>query len=82
MNIFVGNLNFRTSEDELQAHFEQFGSVTSARIIVDRTTQRSRGFGFVEMENTADGEKAISELNGKEFSGRELRVNVANQKRY
>ena len=81
MNIFVGNLNFRTSEDELQSHFEQFGPVSSARIIQDRATQRSRGFGFVEMENTADGERAISELNGKEFKGRELRVNVANQKR-
>tara|TARA_Y100000588_G_C13658375_1_gene670995 strand:- start:201 stop:446 length:246 start_codon:yes stop_codon:yes gene_type:complete len=81
LNIFVGNLNFRTSEDELQAHFEQFGPVSSARIIQDRATQRSRGFGFVEMENTADGERAISELNGKEFKGRELRVNVATQKR-
>ncbi|MBH10277.1 MAG: RNA-binding protein [Candidatus Marinimicrobia bacterium] len=81
MNIFVGNLNFRTSEDELQSHFEQFGPVSSARIIQDRATQRSRGFGFVEMENTADGERAISELNGKEFKGRELRVNVATQKR-
>jgi|TARA_B100001013_G_C24446565_1_gene377847 RNA recognition motif-containing protein len=82
LNIFVGNLNFRTSEEELQAHFEQFGPVTSARIIQDRATQRSRGFGFVEMENSSDGEKAISELNGKEFNGRELRVNVAQQKRY
>tara|TARA_Y100000590_G_scaffold436255_1_gene556615 strand:- start:265 stop:510 length:246 start_codon:yes stop_codon:yes gene_type:complete len=81
LNIFVGNLNFRTSEDELQSHFEQFGPVSSARIIQDRATQRSRGFGFVEMENTADGERAISELNGKEFKGRELRVNVATQKR-
>ena len=49
MNIFVGNLNFRTSEEELQAHFEQFGTVTSARIIQDRETRRSRGFGFVEI---------------------------------
>ena len=81
MNIFVGNLNFRTTEEELQSHFEQFGEVSSAKIITDRNTHRSRGFGFVEMTDDSEGEKAISELNGKDFNCRDLTVNKANERK-
>ena len=75
MNIYVGNLNFKTTEEDLGAHFEQFGPVSSVKIISDRYSGQSRGFGFVEMENKADGEKAVSELNGQEFAGRALKIN-------
>ncbi len=74
MNIYVSNLNFATKGNSLQDLFAQFGEVSSANIITDRETGRSRGFGFVEMEN---GETAIHELNGKEFQGRHLRVSEA-----
>jgi len=81
LNIFVGNLNFRTTDEDLQSHFEQFGEVSSAKIITDRNTHRSRGFGFVEMADDSEGEKAISELNGKDFNGRDLTVNKANERK-
>jgi RNA recognition motif-containing protein len=78
-NIYVGNLPFRTTEDELQELFAQFGQVSRVNIIQDRETGRSRGFGFVEME--AEGANvAISTLDGSEFDGRNLRVNVAREK--
>ena len=77
MNIFVGNLSFRLSEDELSRAFEAFGAVDSARIITDRETGRSRGFGFVVMSDDSEGQTAIDNLNGTELNGRELRVNVA-----
>jgi len=77
MNIFVGNLSFRLSEDELSGAFEAFGAVDSARIITDRETGRSRGFGFVVMSDDSEGQTAIDNLNGTELNGRELRVNVA-----
>ncbi len=80
MNIYVGNLNFKTTEEELGAHFEQFGPVSSVKIISDRYSGQSRGFGFVEMEKKEDGEKAVSELNGKDFSGRDLKINEAHQR--
>ena len=80
MNIYVGNLNFKTTEEDLSAQFEQFGPVTSVKIISDRYSGQSRGFGFVEMENKPDGEKAVSELNGQEFSGRALKINEAHQR--
>ena len=77
MNIFVGNLNFSTTEDELRDAFAQFGEVSSARIIQDRETQRSRGFGFVEMPDDNDAQVAIRELDGTSLDGRDLRINEA-----
>jgi cold-inducible RNA-binding protein len=79
-NIFVGNLNFNTSEEELRQIFEPFGSVDRVSIMTDRDTGRSRGFGFVEMANNDDGEKAISALNGTQIGGRTLNVNEARPK--
>ncbi len=76
-NLFVGSLPFSTTEDELKEHFAQAGTVTSVRIITDRDTGRSKGFGFVEMESDEDGQKAIEMFNGKELGGREIVVNVA-----
>jgi RNA recognition motif-containing protein len=78
MNIYVGNLSFSTSSEELQELFSQFGEVESVRIVRDRQTGRSRGFGFVEM-NAEDGNQAIQALNGQEFGGRKILVNEAKQ---
>ena len=79
-NIFVGNLNFNTGEDELRQMFEQYGQVDRVSIMTDRDTGRSRGFGFVEMTNAEDGEKAIAALNGTQIGGRTLNVNEARPK--
>jgi len=75
MNIYVGSLSFRIREDELSRTFEEFGEVTAARIITDKYSGKSKGFGFVEMPNDAEARKAIEELNGKEISGRKIVVN-------
>lgn len=80
MNIYVSNLGFQTREDDLRKLFEAFGQVSSAKIITDRETGRSRGFGFVEMAVDAEGTQAISSLNGKEFGGRAISVTVAREK--
>ena len=77
MKLYVGNLAFQTSSTDLQELFAQAGTVESASIIEDRNTGRSRGFGFVEMASKEEGEAAISQLNGKEFNGRNLTVNEA-----
>lgn len=77
MKLYVGNLSFNTSNQDLSDLFGTIGTVESANIIEDRETGRSRGFGFVEMANQADGEKAIAEFNGKEIDGRSLKVNEA-----
>ena len=77
MNIYVGNLPFETTEDSLQVAFTEYGSVDNARVITDRMTGRSRGFGFVEMPNNDEAEAAIKALNGKDFNGRALTVNEA-----
>ncbi len=77
MKIYVGNLSFNTSNQDLNDLFGTIGTVTSANIIEDRETGRSRGFGFVEMESEAEGQNAIAQLNGKEIDGRELKVNEA-----
>jgi len=74
--IYVGNLSFKTTEDELTSMFEQVGAVESVSIITDRDTGRSKGFGFVSM-NDDDAEKAIAQFNGKEVGGRALTVNEA-----
>ncbi len=79
-NIFVGNLNFNTGEDELRQMFEQYGQVDRVAIMTDRDTGRSRGFAFVEMTNAEDGEKAIAALNGAQLGGRTLNVNEARPK--
>ena len=78
-NIFVGNLPWRTDDQELENLFSQYGEVLSAKVISDRETGRSRGFGFVEMEDDAALE-AIENLNGQEMDGREIRVNEANDR--
>lgn len=77
MNIYVGNLSYNTSERDLEEAFGAYGEVTSARIVIDRDTNRPRGFGFVEMANKAEAEAAIAALNGKELQGRTLTVNEA-----
>ena len=76
-NIYVGNLVWDASADDLLALFQEHGKVTRAQVITDRETGRSRGFGFVEMENDGEAQKAIDALNGAEFQGRPLTVNEA-----
>ena len=77
MKLYVGNLSFQTSSDELQTLFAQAGTVESVSLIEDRETGRSRGFGFVEMSSKEEGEAAIAQFNGKEVNGRALNVNEA-----
>lgn len=77
MKLYVGNIPHSMSEDELKQVFEAAGTVVSAKIILDRDTNRSRGFGFVEMSNNAEGQEAISTFHGKEVNGRALTVNEA-----
>ena len=75
--LYVGNLPFQTTSDELKDHFAQAGSVESASVVEDRMTGRSRGFGFVEMATPEEAAAAIEQLNGKDFGGRNLTVNEA-----
>jgi RNA recognition motif-containing protein len=77
MNIYVGNLSYGMSEDELREAFSAYGDVASVKILSDRETGRSRGFGCVEMPNQSEGEAAVAQLNGKDVGGRALRVNEA-----
>ena len=77
MNIFVGKLSYSTNEMELQQAFEAYGEVSSCKIIMDRFTGRSKGFGFVEMDNDAEASAAIDGLNGTELDGRTIVVNKA-----
>ena len=77
IKLYVGNLNFKTSGEDLQELFGQVGTVESASVVMDRDTGRSRGFGFVEMASKEEGEAAIAQFNGKEFNGRNLSVNEA-----
>jgi len=79
-NIFVGNLNFQTTEADLTALFQPFGQVGRIHIVADRETGRARGFAFVEMPNDAEATKAIAALGGKELRGRNLKVNEARPK--
>ena len=80
MNIYVSHLNFATKDDSLLNLFAEYGEVSSASIIMDRETGRSRGFGFVEMPNDAEGRKAIEALNDTEFEGKVIGVNIARPK--
>ncbi len=77
MNIFIANLNFKIKSEFLQEVFEEYGTVTSAKVITDRRSGRSKGFGFVEMENEDEAQKAIDGLNGKELDGRSVVVQKA-----
>lgn len=77
MNIYVGNLPYGITDEDLKTTFSEFGEVSSVNIIKDRMTGNSKGFGFVEMENDEEGQKAIEEINGKELQGRSLKVNLA-----
>ncbi len=77
MNIYVGNLSYRMTEDELRDAFAEFGAVDTAKIIMDRETGRSKGFGFVEMPVQSEAEEAVKALNEKNIGGRNLRVNEA-----
>jgi len=77
MNIYVGNLSYNATEENLRQAFESFGQVTSARIIKDKYTGQSRGFGFVEMLEQAQAQAAIKSLNGKELLGKQMSVNEA-----
>lgn len=77
MNIYVGNLTYSVTDAHLQTLFERFGAVSSARVIKDKFSDNSKGFGFVEMPNAAEASKAIAELNGSQYEGRTLVVNEA-----
>jgi RNA recognition motif-containing protein len=79
-NIYVGNLTFNTTSDDLERLFAQHGEVTKAQVITDRDTGRSRGFGFVEMASSDEAKTAIEALNGKNVDGRDLTVNVAKER--
>jgi RNA recognition motif-containing protein len=80
MNIYVGNLNYTWTEDELREIFEEFGEVSSAKIITDKYSGRSKGFGFVEMPNDSEGKEAIEYLNDKDINGRNIKVNEARER--
>jgi RNA recognition motif-containing protein len=80
MNIYVGNLHFNVSEDELRKAFEEYGEVASVKIITDKYSGRSKGFGFVEMLNDKEAKEAIDNLNGTEIKGRAVNVNQAREK--
>jgi RNA recognition motif-containing protein len=80
IKIYVGNLSFDSTEGDLKGLFETYGVVDSAKVIVDQFTNRSRGFGFVEMQNREEGLKAIQELDSKDLGGRSLKVNEARPK--
>lgn len=79
-NIFVGNLSFQTTEQDIRSVFEAYGSVDRVNIVTDRDSGQPRGFGFVEMTNDAEGDRAIDAINGKEVNGRALNVNEARPK--
>lgn len=78
--LYVGNLSYDTTNESLGAHFGQAGTVTSASVITDKFTGRSRGFGFVEMSSDDEAQAAIDQLDGKELDGRALKVNIAKPK--
>ena len=81
MNIYVGNLDYKVDENDLGKIFEEYGSVTETKIITDKYSGRSKGFGFVTIENNSEAEKAISELNGTKLIDREIVVNEARQRK-
>ena len=80
MNLYVGNLSWTMTEDDLRTLFEQYGTVTSIKIVKDRETGRSKGFGFVEMENDTEAQNALSSLYDKEIQGRKIVINEAQER--
>lgn len=80
MNIYIGNLHFKMKEDELQKIFEEYGEVSSAKIIIDKATGRSKGFGFVEMPNNNEASNALTSLDGKDVLGRAIKVTEARER--
>ena len=80
MNIYVGNLSFKMTDEDLGKLFSTYGAVSESKVVIDKATRRSKGFGFVEMPNQAEGEEAIKNLDGKEIEGRNIKVNVAKPK--
>lgn len=80
MNIYVGNLHYGITEDELKEVFAEYGEVESVKIITDKFSGRSKGFGFVEMPNDEEGQKAVEELNDADLKGRNMKVNQAREK--
>ncbi len=80
VKVYVGNLNYATTEEALSLLFSQYGEVTSVSVIKDKITQQSKGFGFIEFAEQSQAEKAIAALNGKEFEKRRIRVNFAQEK--
>jgi RNA recognition motif-containing protein len=81
MNIYVGNLDFKVNESDLEGVFEEYGTVSSSKIITDKFSGKSKGFGFVTMEDQAEANKAIQELNGATFENRDMVVNEAKPKK-
>ena len=81
MNIYVGQLDYSVAEDDLKDAFSEFGDVSSVRIITDRSSGQSKGFGFVEMPDDSEAAKAMEALNGSQLKGREIKVNQANPRR-
>ena len=79
-NLFIGSLAYATTDDTLKAHFETIGEVTSARVVTDRDSGRSKGFGFVEFADEANNQKAVDQLNGKDLDGRAIAVSIARPK--
>ncbi len=77
MNIYVGNLNYKVKENDLMQALQEYGTVSSVKIITDRETRRSKGFGFVEMPNDDEAQKVIEQLNGAEFMGRQIVIKEA-----
>ena len=80
MNIYVGNLSWTLKDQDLQDLFSQYGEISSAKIVLDKFTNRSKGFGFVEFEDPSNNQKAVDELNGKELDGRAINVSIAKPK--
>ena len=80
MNIYVGNMSFDVTEEALKAAFAEFGEITEIRLVMDKFTGKCKGFGFIEMPSKEEAEKAIEEMNGKDFNGRALSVNEAKPK--
>jgi len=80
MNIYISNLSFHTTDEDLKTMFGKFGQVTSAKVIMDKETDRSRGFGFVEMSSEDEGKEAMTALNNKEVEGRAISVSVARER--
>jgi len=81
MNIYVGNLDFKVNENDLQGIFEEYGNVSDAKIIIDKFSRKSKGFGFVTMDNQSEAQKAIKELSGAVLENREMVVNEARPKK-